>query len=201
MSKSEAELDAILDAELNALDCSSKSNEISGGLSQSDKDKYIESLLSEIADLKKQLHTKTSDLNINNLEEMCNISLDDLNESITLKPPDVDVDDEDEDGDDGEKFDPNNILNMLGAFMNNDMLKGDGGESAPNMQMGENPMMQMLSKMMEGLGENMQSGDFDSKSDEDASDSETAPEVESTLEDEPSAVVDESDEPLHEKLD
>jgi hypothetical protein len=199
MSKSEAELDAILDAELNALDCSSKSNEISGGLSQSDKDKYIESLLSEIADLKKQLHTKTSDLNINNLEEMCNISLDDLNESITLKPPDVD--DEDEDGDDGEKFDPNNILNMLGAFMNNDMLKGDGGESTPNMQMGENPMMQMLSKMMEGLGENMQSGDFDSKSDEDASDSENTLDVESTLEDEPSAVVDESDEPLHEKLD
>ena len=197
MSKSDAELDAILDAELNTLDCSSKSIEISGGLSQSDKDKYIESLLSEIADLKKQLHTKTSDLNINNLEEMCNISLDDLNESITLKPPDV----EDEDEDDGEKFDPNNILNMLGAFMNNDMLKGDGGESAPNMQMGENPMMQMLSKMMEGLGENMQSGDFDSKSDEDASDSETDPAVESTLEDEPNVVSDESTEPLHEKLD
>jgi len=188
MSKSEAELDAILDAELNALDCSSKSNEISGGLSKSDKDKYIESLLSEIADLKKQLHTKTSDLNINNLEEMCNISLDDLNESITLKPPDVD--DEECDEETGEKFDPNNILNMLDAFMNNDMLKGDGGENAPNGEHGVNPMMQMLSKMMEGLGENMQAGDIDSKSDEDA-DSDTSPEVESTL----------VSEPLHEKQD
>jgi len=190
MSKSEAELDAILDEELNTLDYSRKSIEISGGLSQSDKDKYIESLLSEIADLKKQLHTKTSDLNIHNLEEMSNISLDDLKESITLKPPDAD-DEEEDDNETGEKFDPNNILNMLGAFMNNDMLKGNGGEGAPNMQMGANPMMQMLSKMMEGLGENMQEGDFDSNRDEDASDSETAPEAEAEAE----------AEALHEKLD
>jgi hypothetical protein len=186
MSKSEAELDAILDAELNTLDCSSKSVEISGGLSQSDKDKYIESLLSEIADLKKQLHMKTSDLNINNLEEMCNIYVEDLKESITLKPPDVD-----DDEDDGEKFDPSNILNMLGAFMNNDMLKGDGGESVPNMQTDTNPMMKMLSKMMEGLGENMQAGDLDSKGDEEVSDSDTDPVVYS----------DADIKPLHEKLD
>jgi hypothetical protein len=79
---------------------------------------------------------------------------------------------------------------MLDAFMNNDMLKGDGGENAPNGEHGVNPMMQMLSKMMEGLGENMQAGDIDSKSDEDA-DSDTSPEVESTLE----------SEPLHEKQD
>lgn len=195
MSISEKELDAILESELNTLDSSSKSIEISGGLSQSDKDKYIESLLSEITDLKKQLYAKTSDLNINNLEEMCNISLDDLKESITLKPPD----DEECDEETGEKFDPNNILNMLGAFMNNDMLKGDGGENAPNVQLGANPMMQMLSKMMEGLGENMQSGDFDYKGNEEASDSETNPDVESTSESKPSVVTD--DEPLHEKQD
>lgn len=185
MSKSEAELDAILDEELNAVDCCSKSIEISGGLSQSDKDKYIESLLSEIADLKKQLYMKTSDLNINNLEEMCNIYVEDLKESITLKPPDDDVDD-----DYDEKFDPN-ILNMLGAFMNNDMLKGDGGDSAPNMQTDTNPMIKMLSKMMEGLGENMQAGDFDSKSDEEVSDSDADPVVDS----------DADIKPLHEKLD
>lgn len=145
-----ADLDAIMETELNNLGIEKPSAVELGGLSKLDKDAYIESLLKEINELKLQLQSnKSSSSNLDNLEEFDNIELNESSETITLKAPE-EGDDEEAGGD----FDPNNILNMLGAFMNNDALAGDGEQPSAGKA---NPMMHLFSKMMEGMNENMQS--------------------------------------------
>jgi hypothetical protein len=144
-----------------------KSSELVG-MSQSDKDVYIESLLKEISDLKKQIRVKLCDINENSLEELDGINVDDLNETITLRAPN-----EDESDDETEGFDSSSILNMLGSFMNNDMLTGDPSHIENNGDQ-VNPMLKMFAKMMEGMGENMQSVDEADSDQDDASDSKPA---------------------------
>jgi hypothetical protein len=159
-------LDEIIENELSKLPIN-KPSEISGGLSQQDKDNYIESLLKEISDLKRQLQLTSTDINSNDLEVL-DINVDETEGLITLKPAA-----EEECEDDDVKFDSNNILQMLGAFMNNGSQFNENSDTPAAAFGPENPMLQMLSKMMEGLGENMQSMDNsedtpDSNSDEDS---------------------------------
>jgi len=149
-------LDEMLDNELDNLGIFATSN--IEGMSKIDKDKYIESLLSEIHDLKTQLHSKTVDIDDTGLEELANIDVADLNETITLKPIDDDDDDDDGDGENnGDSFNPNDILNMLGSFMNNDMLCGSASDiDQVRGNPIDSPMFKVLSKMMEGMNENVQ---------------------------------------------
>jgi len=159
VSTSNELLDEMLDTELDNLGIFATSN--LEGMSQIDKDRYIESLLLEIRDLKNRLNFNTIDINENGLEELANIDAADLNETITLKSIDQDDDDNEGDVEGDESFNQSDILNMLGSFMNNDMLGGNtGGDN--NQSTGnpiDNPMFKLLSKMMEGMNENVQTLD------------------------------------------
>jgi hypothetical protein len=152
-----------LEGELDKLGVTKKSSELVG-MSQSDKDAYIQSLLKEISDLKKQLGANTSHLNEGYLEEFDGINVDDSNEIITLRPPDDDDSDEDNEG-----FDSSNILNILGSFMNNDMLTSDPSNVEKGNSSPVNPMLKIFAKMIEGMGENMQSGENPESEEEDNS--------------------------------